>query len=710
MFCKRGGKGMKKIVKLIQNFKPKLKKEGQYNKWFKFLFTGIMNVGIAKKLIISFMVLSIIPLSVVGIFSYYNAEETVEGKVGFYSKQMINQLVLNINYKIDEIERASMMLISNREITKIIEENSQNKSNYQQLQDINAVEATLSSIANTNNDITGMYIYKEDGTKIGSGNDRILDEVQSYDKQMEFYNTFKGFLENSGKDTLWITGLNDSYQNIYFVRNMKSLATMNEIGIIVISINSRYINSVLQHVELDTNADVFILDENQNIVAHLDQEKLGVKNEDEFITTIYGTELSGNFTQSGDLISFATATNGWKAVTKEPVSSLMSEMKATRSSIITIVVLCAILSAVIGGLISFSISKPLKYIMNLMSKAENGDLTVYSNLNGKNEIGKLSQSFNKMIENIRNLINEVNHAVTEVEKGSDIMKTEAEQSAAAAAQVSTAINELALGSTEQAKQAENGYALMEGLARTINQVIKRIEITMEMISRTEESRDHAANTVGRLNEKTKNAVKSTQVINEEIKKLNEEAKEIIKVIQVIENISEQTNLLALNAAIEAARAGEAGKGFAVVADEIRKLAMHSKDATGMISNIISRIESEIKETVSVVETSDKIFEEQSKIVYETDSKFKEMAASMEKVIEQIENINRSIIEIEEQKEKSTEAIGQIAAIVEENAASIEEVTATSEEQASFSEHLSMLAGNLNQVIEGLKGSVSKFNK
>ena len=410
------------------------------------------------------------------------------------------------------------------------------------------------------------------------------------------------------------------------------------------------------------------------------------------------------------MISFATATNGWKAVTKEPVSSLMSEMKATRSSIITIVVLCAILSAVIGGLISFSISKPLKYIMNLMSKAENGDLTVYSNLNGKNEIGKLSQSFNKMIENIRNLINEVNHAVTEVEKGSDIMKTEAEQSAAAAAQVSTAINELALGSTEQAKQAENGYALMEGLARTINQVIKRIEITMEMISRTEESRDHAANTVGRLNEKTKNAVESTQVINEEIKKLNEEAKEIIKVIQVIENISEQTNLLALNAAIEAARAGEAGKGFAVVADEIRKLAMHSKDATGMISNIISRIESEIKETVSVVETSDKIFEEQSKIVYETDSKFKEMAASMEKVIEQIENINRSIIEIEEQKEKSTEAIGHIAAIVEENAASIEEVTATSEEQASFSEHLSMLAGNLNQVIEGLKGSVSKFNK
>ncbi|KAE9632931.1 HAMP domain-containing protein [Defluviitalea raffinosedens] len=704
------GKSMEKTMKPVLNFKPKFEsaKGRQYNKWLKSLLGRIRNVGIAKKLIVSFMILSIIPLSVVGMFSYYNAENTVEGKVGFYSKQMIDQLILNIDYKIEEVERASMMLISNKEITKIIEQKKQDVMDYDQLQEINKVESTILSIVNTNSGISGIYIYKEDGTRIGAGSDSILYKGQNYDKQIEYYNMFKEILDNSQEEASWITGFNDSYQNIYFVRTMRSPQTMKEIGLIIISINSKYINSVLENMELDQNAQVYILNENQVIIGHLNQENLGIKNEDEFLTYIYGEESSGNITLNGDLISFATASNGWKAVTTEPIASLMSEMNSTRRGIVVIVVLCIILSVVVGSLISFSISKPLKHIMKLMSKAENGDLTVSSNINSKNEIGKLAQSFNKMIENIRNLINEVNYAVAQVEENADVMKTSSEKSAIAASQVSATISELAQGSTEQAKQTEHGYELMERLAKNINQVTKRIEMAMEMIGRTEVSRDHAAHTVGKLNEKSKIAVESTRAINEEIKKLDEEAKEIIKVIQVIEDISEQTNLLALNAAIEAARAGAAGKGFAVVADEIRKLALHSKDATGMISQIISRIQQEVKETVAMVETSDQIFEEQSRIVHETDNNFREMAASMGKVIEQIENINRAIIEIEGQKEETTKAIGYIAKIVEENAASIEEVTATSQEQASFSEHLSMLAGKLNQVIEGLKERVSRF--
>lgn len=261
---------------------------------------------------------------------------------------------------------------------------------------------------------------------------------------------------------------------------------------------------------------------------------------------------------------------------------------------------------------------------------------------------------------------------------------------------------------EQSKQAESSHSLMDRLAENINHVIQRIDEIMNSVKRTESARDHAVATIGQLNEKNRDAVESSNIIYEEINHLSEETKEIIQVVNVITAISEQTNLLSLNAAIEAARAGEAGRGFAVVAEEIRKLAMGTKEATGSIKQIISRIQAQTERAVNVVQTSGKIFDEQNTIVIETNSAFNDMAECIQKIIQQIEDVNTKMQDIENQKEASVKAIAQIAAIVEQNAASIEEVTATSEEQASSSEQLAQLAGNLANAITDLKDSLSRF--
>lgn len=66
----------------------------------------------------------------------------------------------------------------------------------------------------------------------------------------------------------------------------------------------------------------------------------------------------------------------------------------------------------------------------------------------------------------------------------------------------------------------------------------------------------------------------------------EETKDISSFIKEIAN---QTNLLGLNASIEAARAGELGAGFNVVAGEVRKLALHSAEATNHIDESLVKM-------------------------------------------------------------------------------------------------------------------------
>ena len=185
---------------------------------------------------------------------------------------------------------------------------------------------------------------------------------------------------------------------------------------------------------------------------------------------------------------------------------------------------------------------------------------------------------------------------------------------------------------------------------------------------------------------------STLDIVRVIDDLNNTSQEISEITSVINGITEITTLLALNAAIEAARAGEYGKGFAVVAHEIGKLAEQSKQATDLISNLVSQMGTKMEQSVAVIQKNIGNIEKSKNLITNTNKTFEEIFKTLTQNITQISIVANSTRQMAESNVTVIDSISSIAAINEENLAGTEEVSATSEQQSASVQESNCLGG------------------
>ncbi|MGA3673795.1 methyl-accepting chemotaxis protein [Lysinibacillus agricola] len=362
------------------------------------------------------------------------------------------------------------------------------------------------------------------------------------------------------------------------------------------------------------------------------------------------------------------------------------------------------LSAWIGRLIV----NPIKELQANMLKAGDGDLTVQGTYSSKDEIGQLTQSFNSMLNNIRNTVTKVNETADHVASASEELNANAAETTKATEMVAITMETIAHGSVEQLKNVSSTSNTVNELSTGVQQVAGNAQAVSELSGDSLSLVINGMNAADQMNEQMMDITERVKGLSEVVDLLGKRSNDIGQIIDSITAIAEQTNLLALNAAIEAARAGEHGKGFAVVADEVKKLAEQSAASSNQIEVLISETQKDTQKAVGSMKLVTVGVNEGIKTAENTRTTFAAIQGAIQDVTMQVEEVSAAVEQMAAGTEEIVGSMNTIHSITKSTTAGTESISATTEEQTASMEEISSSAYALANLADELRDLAAQF--
>ena len=359
-------------------------------------------------------------------------------------------------------------------------------------------------------------------------------------------------------------------------------------------------------------------------------------------------------------------------------------------------------------LISKSVVRSIKKLCDFVCKISQGDLTSTIEIDSKDEIGFLGEKILEMSTNLSHLIIKIDEVSGLLNVSSTELAESTNLNYELNKEISTAIEQIAKGASQQASEISDGVGEVNELADIIEKVIASTNILEKEVANTEKLKNTGMEAISDLSTKTKQNGEFSGKINETLLNSQRGVEEISKVSETISEISSQTNLLALNAAIEAARAGDSGKGFAVVAEEVRKLAEQSSKSVNEINTIVGDIQLNSNNMSKMITEINEILKEQTNSTAQTDKIFNEIANAIQNTKIRVEEVFSLGNNMEIKKNKIVEMMGDLSSIMEETASSSQEVSATVDEYSKMIAKLNASSAGMKDTAKTLSQSIGKF--
>ncbi|CAM4285415.1 cache domain-containing sensor histidine kinase [Paenibacillus tarimensis] len=340
----------------------------------------------------------------------------IHTKISEMAEKNIAQTVGLFDLLLEGYDSVTKSLNSNYELLRLLQERDREADPALSVINERTITNILGAVYYSRDDIVAIHVITND-RRMYSYEKRFAGVIDMDYASSEWYKK----LSRSTGEMIWLGLFQGSVMNslqqepvFVFGRQLYDLTDQRPIGLIFIETNPAPILSALSNVTISPNSRVFIMDDNNRVIASTDEEAMPYKNGNEAAAVNLpafsglprpegGRTIVDNRTEQL-IVAADAAIADWTVYGFTPKADIAAEVVESRRYLLLVVLALVILATVLASVISRNLSSPLKLLIREMKQVEMGNFRGSVNVKSYDEINSLVSSFNRMVHRIDELI------------------------------------------------------------------------------------------------------------------------------------------------------------------------------------------------------------------------------------------------------------------------------------------------------------------